>query len=488
MVQLNIGKSHMFGYLKNLTLNSIVSSFVHIGHINIDVPLRPMIVHGVVYRESKVIEQKILPEIKNFAIFENADQPASEVVEKANTMMSKTSTTATMEKSTTADKLDSLDKRQQATLHAGGGTSRLNVNQPPIGSKQEASSKMDQVHQENEIELQRLKKASSSIITRKKHQLSLTNENKKSLFNRFVFQLKSKFDGIEIRAKLLETPCLKASYLIKDIECNANITNERSKLTCLLTSHCLSFQCDDEPIATTMRENATGCGDKSSPFLTMKPLEERTNLFLPSVSLNGSHLSKVIPIESSQLLTNEILKNSKSVNLTEMQLKVKISQLSRELNAEVIAQLVFVTKVFLKELNYILQAVYGLDNTASSADMDSTPGRGVKVSVNEIGSTSSFLQQQQHTIGFSTPTYFFYDIKVDIGKISLTGITPSSTALSVFSGDKSVLSLTNNNLNKTLSDLIKVIFACFDSINYSFFPYFRKKKHIKSFNSFNIYL
>lgn len=70
VVQLNVQKSHLFVSLRSLTLNNLVASFAHIGHINIDVPLRPMIVHGVVYRESKVIEQKILPEIKNFGIFE----------------------------------------------------------------------------------------------------------------------------------------------------------------------------------------------------------------------------------------------------------------------------------------------------------------------------------------------------------------------------------------------------------------------------------
>ena len=63
----------MFGYLKNFLVANTLSAFVHVGQINIDVPLRPMIVHGVVYRESKEIEQNILPELKNFSIFENMD-------------------------------------------------------------------------------------------------------------------------------------------------------------------------------------------------------------------------------------------------------------------------------------------------------------------------------------------------------------------------------------------------------------------------------
>lgn len=77
VVQLNVQKSHLFVSLRSLTLNNLVAAFAHIGHINIDVPLRPMIVHGVVYRESKVIEQKILPEIKNFGIFEEEKAAAA---------------------------------------------------------------------------------------------------------------------------------------------------------------------------------------------------------------------------------------------------------------------------------------------------------------------------------------------------------------------------------------------------------------------------
>lgn len=141
----------------------------------------------------------------------------------------------------------------------------------------------------------------------------MSNENKKSLLNKFVFQLKSKFDGVEIRAKLLENPCLKAAYLIRDVELNANLSNERSKLRCSLNSHCLSFQCDDEPQVTVaaderkaqFRANKTGARSldeklppmsesSSSPFLTMKPLEERTNFFLPSIDLKGTHFSKQV--------------------------------------------------------------------------------------------------------------------------------------------------------------------------------------------------
>ena len=84
VVQMSLGKSHVFGYLKNLSLNNVISSFIHVGQIYIDVPLRPMVVHGVVYRESKVIEQKILPEIKNFVIFENEEQKSDSENSKEN--------------------------------------------------------------------------------------------------------------------------------------------------------------------------------------------------------------------------------------------------------------------------------------------------------------------------------------------------------------------------------------------------------------------
>lgn len=94
VVQLKVQKSHLFVSLKSLAAaNNLVASFAHIGHINFDVPLRPMIVHGVVYRESKVIEQKILPEIKNFGIFEEEKAAAAAAAAAGNTAGGSAATT-----------------------------------------------------------------------------------------------------------------------------------------------------------------------------------------------------------------------------------------------------------------------------------------------------------------------------------------------------------------------------------------------------------
>jgi hypothetical protein len=94
---------------------------------------------------------------------------------------------------------------------------------------------------------------------------------------------------------------------------------------------------------------------------------------------------------------------------TDIELDVKIAPLTRELNAEVIAQLVFVTKVFLKEINFILQAVYNLDQPVAIEHSK------IRVKSLHGGSTSAngvyqLHQQQQaakapqiHVINF----YFF---------------------------------------------------------------------------------
>jgi hypothetical protein len=71
IVQLSIGRSHMFSYLiQSLAARNCLSSFVHVGKIDIDVPLRPMDVHSVFNRESKVIGE-ILPEFKDFVHFDD---------------------------------------------------------------------------------------------------------------------------------------------------------------------------------------------------------------------------------------------------------------------------------------------------------------------------------------------------------------------------------------------------------------------------------
>lgn len=168
---------------------------------------------------------------------------------------------------------------------------------------------------------------------------------------------------------------------------------------------------------------------------------------------------------------------SKAYTLAEMHMNLKIAQLSRELNAEVIAQLVFVTKVFIKEINHILQAVYGFENLDTGCNDTLTP-RNLKLG-NDLGggSTGSFPtsyhnQQQQSAM---IPTYFFYDAKVEIGKISLTGITPNNTtALSVFSGEQSVLTLTNRTgamkAALTASDKVEVLTKLIRDSDYTLKP------------------
>ena len=95
----------------------------------------------------------------------------------------------------------------------------------------------------------------------------------KSYSNNNVFKLKfkSKLDGCEIRAKLLETPCLKASYLIKNVEVNTIITDEASKVTFFLDTHCLSFQCDDEILTTSTQKSRDGSFKKNMSCTSLGP-------------------------------------------------------------------------------------------------------------------------------------------------------------------------------------------------------------------------
>lgn len=185
---MNIGKSHLFGYLKNMSINNMFSSFVHIGQINIDVPLRPMIVHGVVYRESKVIEQKFLPEIKNFAIFENADESLKDDKQQSPDKLG-TSTKysnrqgdkdfiKTSSSFSQFDKQDTIDSNHQSDkkLHYQNSSKIKPFQSVPTTASQQT------ITLESET-LNNMRKAQS----KKKHQLSVNNENAKkaSLTNLF---------------------------------------------------------------------------------------------------------------------------------------------------------------------------------------------------------------------------------------------------------------------------------------------------------------
>ena len=180
-------------------------------------------------------------------------------------------------------------------------------------------------------------------------QSSSSSSASSRLATKFTFTLKSKLDGCEIRAKLLESPCLKAAYLINNVECTALVKHDSSKITCFMNSHCLSFQCDDDDFLPGGGGGGGGLSASASPLprhmttstslphqlgshhqqqqqqqsppkrllrnelfetMHMKPLDERTNFFLPSLSLHGSHVSRhlqlnVAPPPPTQTLSNQ---------------------------------------------------------------------------------------------------------------------------------------------------------------------------------------
>ncbi len=175
----------------------------------------------------------------------------------------------------------------------------------------------------------------------------------------------------------------------------------------------------------------------------MSPLEERTHFFLPSISLLGAHASKQVQLSSEQPISSNLseshLLNSSNTPTNNAICKIKslkffnyidldfrVAPLSRELNAEVIAQLAFVIKVFIKEMNNILQAVY------TSNECNETP----------VKQPAPLTKQPAH---ISTQSHIYYTLKLQVGKISFTGITPTNTALSLYTGDDTLLNLTNKN-------------------------------------------
>lgn len=119
--------------------------------------------------------------------------------------------------------------------------------------------------------------------------------------------------------------------------------------------------------------------------------------------------------------------------------------------------------------------MYGLENIV--IDGNEIAPRSLKLSINEVGSTASFPttigghQTSSSNYSQSMPTYCFYDVKIEIGKISLTGITPTNTtALSVFSGDQSVLTLTNRASHVNLSDKSELLAKILNELDFTLKP------------------
>ena len=94
--------------------------------------------------------------------------------------------------------------------------------------------------------------------------------------------------------------------------------------------------------------------------------------------------------------------------------------------------MVFVTKIFIKEINYILQAIYSLDNFKPKLPPPST--------------TTTKPSQPLQVINENPPAKIFYDINIEVGKIEFTAITPTYTALSICTGERNMAFMTNNFL------------------------------------------
>lgn len=280
VVQIHVAKCHLFSYLKKYQLQNNVSSFIHIGQICIDVPLRPMLVHGVVYRESKVIEQNILPEIKNFVNFETDEihnKSMNDTIDgnKAGNTNIGNSTNQTgaftlSESSQTlrGSSFDGQIKSNSLSSNNKTGEYSKSSTFTSMMNRQDTSKYNSQKPRSHMIKETFLNKKSDT----KYLLLNKDNKVRKSHSNGNVFKLKfkSKLDGCEIRAKLLETPCLKASYLIKNVEVNTLITEEASKVTFFLDTHCLSFQCDDE-ILTSTQKSREGSFKKNMSCTSLGP-------------------------------------------------------------------------------------------------------------------------------------------------------------------------------------------------------------------------
>ena len=449
VVQMGVGKSHTFVYLKKLNLKHLISSFVHIGKISVDVPLRPMDVHNFVYRESKVIELKLLQEFKN-VIFDPQQQQSS-----GSTQNNLPGSVPTPAGTTPADGGYYDDGMFQSTVV--NEVNRHKKNQYSTGS----GSRFDKPS------IIKRNVSNGSLRKNEMQQQQLPQQQ----LNRFYFNLKSKFDGCDIRAKLLEKPSLKAAYTMNNIELIASLNAGKSKLTCILYEHYLSFESDN------LNPSTTPSGPPPHPPLLVPPLNAnlnhsasyinlkqqqqqqqqhhqvdenenstRTTFDLPGIEVNGFYNSKITETIHLSSTTphhhhhqqQQVLPIAKQQTI-DIELNVKVSQLHRELNADVIAQLVFVTNIFIKEINYILQAIYSIDNFKPKANQAAPLKLTPSVSVKQ-----QQQQQQQTAASESLTTKIFYKINVDIAKITITAITPTFTSLSICTGDKNNVYLTNN--------------------------------------------
>jgi hypothetical protein len=250
-----------------------------------------------------------------------------------------------------------------------------------------------------------------------------TQQSVSSLSKQPIFEahITAHCQGMTFSTTLLST--LKAQYKIGVVEGVANIGGMTSRFTAIIHEHALHFLNNNN-------------NDQQQPPTVSS--DNHVRIDFPQIRCYGNYF-----IQQEQ--QNKIKGH--------LNLRTKIDLLKLTITADFLAQLVFVSKVIIHEINEILAKVSGFDQFRFGTNKNVRLSSSSTVPIMRIGSTDTEDEDEDDDDDEpekdqqTTPTTLFtYKIDMSMRGFEIIGQTPSNTIVKVENGDKKVpifIKLTN---------------------------------------------
>lgn len=412
IVEMTIGKSLTLVSAQNKKGKDHNSALLKIGAINIDIPQHPVALHGMMTRSSRQLSTTLQEFKTQRGVYRASNK--------------------------TGDNLDFQPRQEQTTLRSDDFPK-----QPTLDSTTTTTTDKDQFD--------------STIRFRndsnRKHHLNVDNQKEKFI-RPIVVQFHIILDSFQIGASLL--PSLSAQYSIGQVT-SAGVTGHKAKFTIDFEEHKLSFNTKVKPDTQTdanlpssasvslpkihvLAEYMEEAKKKTSSFISNKQQQQQsstnqtTNTSSTTNQSANQNASQQKPhtgnaaTKSDSFADGIVLRKGSYLNAL-----AEIGGFEHSLTTDLLNHLLLVQKVFMKEVNEILQKMSGFDQkTHEHEDY-----------LNEQELNSSIKQKQK---GIITRRYLLFTLHLRMKGIQITATTPTNSAVRLETG-KIDLQLSNRVQN-----------------------------------------
>ncbi|CAF3740732.1 unnamed protein product [Rotaria sordida] len=244
---------------------------------------------------------------------------------------------------------------------------------------------------------------------------SISSASKKPVFE---VHITAHCQGMSFSTTLLST--LKAQYKIGIVEGVANLGKTKSQFTAIVHEHALHF----------LNNNNTN----NIHQLPTVSSDNHVRIDFPQIRCYGNYT-----IEQEQ-------NNQRKGHLN---IRTNIDLLKFTITADFLAQLVFVSKVIIHEINEILGKVSGVDQFQATESKNNNNNLTTSDNINNDFNDDDNDDEQEKI----STTLFIYKINISIKGFRVIGQTPSNTIVKFENGDKKVpilIKLTNYDEQNSL--------------------------------------